>query len=243
MQTTVRTHSPYSPVTVPSGVGGNSLRKYSLAAGIFYLLTFVSIPTLAMYKSVRAPGFVTGAGPDTPVILGVVLEMVVALTGIGTAVALYPVVRRQGQARAVGLVASRTLEAATIYVGIVSLMSIVSLRQAGAGSAASVVAQGLAAQYQWTFFFAQSFFAAVNGVLLGSLMYQSRLVPRWLPVLGLTGAALLVTWWFSTLIGFTVAVSPAAALAALPIAAWEFSLGVYLTFWGFRPSPLTASPA
>ena len=217
------------------------LRKYSLAAGIFYLLTFVSIPTLAIYRSVRAPGFVTGPGPDTPVIIGVVLEMIVALTGIGTAVALYPVVRRQGQARAVGLVASRTLEAATIYVGIVSLMSIVSLRQAGAGAAASVVAQGLAAQYQWTFFFAQSFFAAVNGVLLGSLLFQSRLVPRWLPVLGMTGAALLVTWWFATLIGFTVAVSPAAALAALPIAAWEFSLGVYLTFWGFRASPLLAA--
>src|SRR5256885_16880911 len=108
----------------------NSLRKYSLAGGVFYLLTFVSIPTLSLYRPVRGPGFVLGPGPDTPVIVGVLLEMIVALTGIGTAVALYPVVRRQGPARAVGFVASRTLEAATIYVGIVSLMSIVSLRQA-----------------------------------------------------------------------------------------------------------------
>lgn len=216
------------------------LRKYSLAAGIFYLLTFVSIPTLAMYRSVRAPGFVTGAGPDTPVIVGVVLEMIVALTGIGTAVALYPVVRRQGEARAVGFVASRTLEAATIYVGIVSLMSIVTLRRAGAGSGALVAAQGLAAQYQWTFFFAQSFIPAVNGLLLGTLMYQSRLVPRWLPTLGLFGAALLVACWFGVLVGLIDAISPVAALAALPIAVWEFSLGVYLTFWGFRASPLIA---
>ena len=117
--------------------------------------------------------------------------MIVALAGIGTAVALYPVVRKQGEARAVGFVASRTLEAATIYVGIVSLMSIVTLRRAGTGSAALLTAQGLAAQYQWTFFFAQSFIPAVNGVL-----------------------------------------------AALPIAAWEFSLGVYLTSWGFKVSPL-----
>ena len=206
---------------------------------MFYLLTFVSIPTLALYRSVRGPNFVVGPGPDTPVVLGVLLEMIVALAGIGTAVALYPVVRQQGPARAVGFVASRTLEAATIYVGIVSLMSIVSLRRAGAGVGALVTAQGLAAQYQWTFFFAQSFIPAVNGVLLGSLLYQSRLVPRWLPVLGLVGAVLLLAAWFATLVGVIEAISPVAAVATLPIAVWEFSLGVYLTFCGFRPSPPT----
>jgi uncharacterized protein DUF4386 len=219
----------------------NSARKHSLAAGVFYLLTFVSIPTLALYRSVRGPNFVTGPGPDSPVILGALLEMVVALAGIGTAVALYPVVKRQGQSRAVGFVASRTLEAATIYVGIVSLMSIVTLRQAGAGASALPTAQGLAAQYQWTFFFAQSFIPAINGVLLGSLLYESRLVPRWLPVLGFIGAALLVASWFSILLGLFSALSPVAALTALPIAVWEFSLGVYLTFWGFKPSPLIAA--
>jgi hypothetical protein len=216
------------------------LRKYSLAAGLFYLLTFVSIPTLGLYRSVRGPNFVVGPGPDAPVILGALLEMIVALAGIGTAVALYPVVKRQGQARAVGLVASRTLEAATIYVGIVSLMSIVSLRQAGAGSSALGAAQGLATQYQWTFFFAQSFIPAVNGVLLGSLMYESRLVPRWLPVLGVFGAVLLVAAWFAVLFGLIAAIGPVAALAALPIAVWEFSLGIYLTFWGFKASPIIA---
>lgn len=217
-----------------------SLRKYSLAAGIFYLLTFVSIPTLGLYSSVRGPGFVASAGPDTPVLLGVLLEMIVALAGIGTAVALYPVVKRQGEARAVGFVASRTLEAATIYVGMVSLMSIVSLRRTGAGDGAVVTAQGLAVQYQWTFFFAQSFIPAVNAVLLGSLLYQSRLVPRWLPTLGFIGAVLLVASWFAVLLGGIGAVSPVAAVAALPIAVWEFSLGIYLTFWGFKPSPITA---
>jgi len=218
----------------------NSLRKHSLAAGIFYLLTFVSIPTLALYRPVRGPNFVTGPGPDTPVVVGVLLEMIVALAGIGTAVALYPIVKREGESRAVGFVASRVLEAATIYLGIVSLMSIVTLRQAGAGTGALVTAQGLAAQYQWTFFFAQSFIPAVNGVLLGSLLYQSRLVPRWLPVLGLIGAGLLVAAWFAVLVGLIGAISAAAAVATLPIALWEFSLGVYLTIWGFKPSPITA---
>jgi hypothetical protein len=218
----------------------NSPRKYSLAAGLFYLLTFVSIPTLALYRAVRDPQFVVGPGPDAPVMLGVVLEMIVALAGIGTAVALYPIVRRQGEARAVGFIASRTLEAATIYVGIVSLMSIVTLRQAGAGAGAVVVAQGFAAQYRWTFFFAQSFIPAINGVLVGSLLYQSRLVPRWLPTLGFVGAAALIGSWCAIFVGLIDAISPVAGLAALPIAVWELSLGVYLTFRGFKASPIVA---
>ena len=217
-----------------------STRKYSRAAGVLYILTFVSIPTLSMYRSVKGPQFVVGPGPDAPVIAGVLLEMIVALAGIGTAVALYPVVKRVGGARAVGFVASRTLEAATIYVGIVSLMSIVTLRRSGVGAAGLATAQGLAAQYQWTFFFAQSFIPAVNGVLLGSLMYQSRLVPRWLPVLAFIGATTLALSWLAILGGIIPAVSPVAAVAALPIATWELSLGVYLTFWGFRPSAVTA---
>ena len=217
------------------------LRKYSLAAGLLYLLTFVSIPTLALYDAVRGPNYITGPGPDFPVMLGVLLEMIVALAGIGTAVALYPVVRRQGEARAVGLVASRTLEAAPIYVGIVSLMSIVSLRQAGAGTGALVTAQGFAAQYGWTFFFAQSFIPAINGVLLGSLLYQSRLVPRWLPTLGFIGAALLLVSWFAIFFGMIQALGPVAAVMALPIAVWEFSLGGYLTFRGVRAVPIAAT--
>ncbi len=216
----------------------NSLRKYSLAGGVFYLLTFVSIPTLALYREVRGPNFVTGSASDTPVMVGVLLEMIVALANIGTAVALYPVLKRVGQSRAVSFVASRTLEAATMYVGIVSLMSIVALHRAGAGATALGAAQGLAAQYQYTFFFAQSFIPAVNGVLLGSLMYESRLVPRWLPIVGLIGAVLLVLSWLATFTGVIPAISPFAGLAALPIAVWEFSLGVYLTFWGFKPSPI-----
>jgi len=217
-----------------------SLRKTALVGGVFYLLTFVSIPTLALYTSVRGPNFIVGPGPDAPVILGVLLEMIVALAGIGTAVALYPVVRRQGETRALAFVGSRVLEAATIYVGIVSLMSIVTLRQAHAGAGALATGQGLAAQYYWTFFFGQSLIPAVNGLLLGSLLYQSRLVPQWLPVLGCIGATALVASWFAILFGVLGPVTPASALFALPIAAWEFSLGVYLTFWGFKPSPITA---
>jgi hypothetical protein len=216
------------------------LRKTSLIAGLFYLLTFVSIPTLGLYGQVRSPNYILGPGPDTPVIVGAVLEMIVALAGIGTAVTLYPVLSRQGKGRALGFAGSRILEAATIYTGIVSLMSIVTLRQAGAGSGALATSQGLASQYYWSFLFGQSFIPAINAVLLGSLLYQSRLVPRALPVLGFSGAILLVAAWTGTLFGFLKQVSAASALFAIPIALWEFSLGVYLVVKGFKPSPITA---
>jgi hypothetical protein len=218
----------------------SSLRKTALVAGVFYLLTFVSIPTLGLYGSVRGPNYITGAGPDTPVILGAFLEMIVALAGIGTAVTLFPVLKRQNEGVALGFVGSRVLEAATIYAGITSLLSIVTLRQAGAGAGALATGQALAAQYYWTFLFGQSFIPAVNAVLLGSLLYQSRLVPRALPVLGFIGAALLVISWAGTLTGVLGPVSAASGLFALPIALWEFSLGVYLVVKGFKPSPITA---
>jgi len=219
----------------------NSLRKTSLVAGVCYLLTFVSIPAqFLFYAAVRAPNFIVGAGPDTPVFVGAILEIIVALCGIGTAVALYPVVKRQGQGRALGFVASRTLEGTLLMAGIVTLLSIVTLRQAGVGAAGLVTGQALAAQYSWMFHLSGSFIPSLNAVLLGSLLYQSRLVPRALPVLGFIGAALLLAVWFAVLFGLIGAVSAPTAVAGITIAAWEFSLGVYLIFWGFKPSPITA---
>ena len=225
--------------TKPEKASMSSLRKTSLVAGVFYLLTFVSIPTLWLYSSVRGPDYILGSGPDGLVILGTILEMIVALAGIGTAVTLYPVLKRQNEGFAMGFVGSRVLEAATIYVGIVSLLSVVTLRHAGAGAGALATGQALTAQYYWTFLFGQSFIPAVNAILLGTLLYRSRLVPRALPVLGFIGATLLVTAWTGTVTGLLGQLSPASALFALPIALWEFSLGIYLIVKGFKTSPIT----
>ena len=159
----------------------SSLRKTSLTAGVFYLITFVSIPTLILYGPVKEAGYIIGAGQDTQILIAGLLEIIVALAGIGTAVALYPVVKRQNQGFALGFVAIRTLEAATIFAGVVSLLSVVTLRQAGAGPEALVIGQLQAAQYQWTFALGQALLPGINAVLLGTLMYKSGLVPRVLP--------------------------------------------------------------
>src|SRR5207302_10302586 len=168
------------------------LRKTAFAAGALYLLSFVSIPTLFLYNPLRASNYVLGHGSNTGIIVGAILEMIVALAGIGTAVALYPVVKRQNEGIALGFVASRTLEAAMIFAGVMCLLSVVTLRQAGAGAGALVIGQTLVALYDRSFLIGQSFMPAVNGLLLGSLLYRSRLVPRALPLLGFIGAALLV---------------------------------------------------
>lgn len=213
-------------------------RKTAFVAGALYLLTFVSIPTLALYGPVHDPKYILGAGPDTGALLGAILEMIVALAGIGTAVALYPVVKRQNEGVALGFVGSRVLEAATIFAGVAFLLSVVSLRQAAAGANASASAQTLVALYDRTFLIGQSFMPAVNAVLLGSLLYQSRLVPRVLPLLGFIGVPLLVGADIAVLFGAIGRTSSPAALAALPIALWEFSLGVWLLVKGFNPSSI-----
>src|SRR5947209_2676517 len=167
-------------------------RKTSLAAGVLYLLTFVSIPTLALYGSVKGANYILGAGPDTGAIFGGILEIIVALAGIGTAVALFPVVKRQNEGVALGFVASRTLEAAGIFASVACLLTVVTLRQEGAGASALVTSHALVALYDRLFLITQSFIPAVNALLLGYLLYQSRLVPRALPLLGLIGAPLLL---------------------------------------------------
>ena len=219
------------------------LRKTALVAGVFYLLTFVSIPTLFLYGPVRGANYIIGAGPDTSAIIGGILEIIVALAGIGTAVVLFPVLKRQNEAVALGFVGSRVLEAATIFAGVACLLSVVTLRQAGVGANALVTGQALVALYDRTFLIGQSFMPAVNALLLGSLLYQSRLVPRVLPLLGFIGAALLVAGDIAVLFGLIGQHAPSTALAAIPIAIWEFALGVWLVVKGFNPSPITAGMA
>jgi hypothetical protein len=222
----------------PASSGFNLRRKTSLAAGVLYVLTFVSMPTLVLYGPVKTANYILGAGPDTGALFGVILEIVVALAGIGTAVALFPVLKRQNEGIAIALVGNRVLEAATIFVGVMCLLTIVSLRQAGAGADALVTSHTLVAMYNRIFLIGQSFLPAVDDLLLGILLYQSRLVPRVLPVLGLIGVPLLVAGDIAVL--FNVVGTSQAAITALPIALFEFSLGVWLVVKGFQPSPILA---
>ena len=220
-------------------------RKTALVAGVFYLITFISIPTLALYGPVKNHrDWILGSGGHPAVLVGGFLEVIVALAGIGTAVTLYPILKRQNEGVALGFVTARVLEASMIFAGVVSLLSLITLRQhlgaaAGANAGLVTTAASHVAVYNWTFLLGQSFMPGINALLLGSLMYRSRLVPRIIPVVGLIGAPLLIGAVFATLFGGIEQGSAAAALFALPVAAWELSLGLWLTVKGFGPSPIT----
>jgi hypothetical protein len=213
-----------------------STRKIAMAAGVLYLLTFVSIPTLALYGNVKGANYITGSGPDTSVIVGGILEIIVALAGIGTAVVLFPVLKKQNEGAALGLVAARILESSTIFVGVAFLLSIVTLRQAGAGADALVTSHALAALYDRIFLLGQSFMPAICDLLLGFLLYQSRLVPRSLSLIGIVGGPILLVGYIAVLFGLIGQHAPLAGLSALPVALFEFSLGVWLIVKGFSPS-------
>ena len=162
-----------------------------------------------------------------------------ALAGIATAVTLFPVLKKQNESAALGLAAARVLESATIFVGVAFLGSIVVLRQAGAGADALVTSHVLTTLYDRIFLLGQSFMPAVNDLLLGFLLYKSRLVPRALSLIGLVGGPVLVAGYLAVLFGLIGQHVPLAGLSALPVALFELSLGIWLTVKGFNKSAVT----
>ena len=227
----------------------DSMRKTALVAGLFYLITFISIPTLALYAPVKTdPDFIISAAATTPLVVGGFLEVIVALAGIGTALALFSVVKRQHEGFALGFVTTRVFEAGVIAVGVLSVLSVVTLQQPGAtgAEATSLVTVGgaLVSSYNWSFLLGQSLMPALNALMIGTVLYRSGLVPRAIPALGLIGAPLLITATIATLFGVVEQYSAVPVLAAVPIGVWELSLGLWLTFKGFKASaPLMIAAA
>lgn len=217
-----------------------SSRKVALAAGLLYLLTFVSIPTIALYGQVKGANYILGAGPDTAAIIGGVLEIIVALAGIGTALVLFPILKKQNEGLALGLVASRTLEAGTIFIGVAFILSIVTMRQTAAGADALAASNVLVTLYNRIFLLGQSFLPGVNDLLLGILLYKSRLVPRALSLIGIVGAFPLFAGYLAMMFGLLERNAPLVGLAALLVALFEFSLGIWLVVKGFNPSAVAA---
>jgi hypothetical protein len=222
-------------------VNQRSARKTARVAGILYLLTFVSMPIGFLYSSILSnPNYIAGSESNVPVVIGGILEIIVALAGIGTAVVLFPLLKKQNEALALGFVGSRVLEASTIFADVVCLMTIVTLRRQGAGPDALVIGRALVAMYS-LFRLGQNLMPAVNDLLLGTLLYQSRLVPRALPLLGLIGSPLLIANTVVFMFGITEGpLFVLTAIGVIPVALFEFSLGVWLTFKGFNP-PAVAS--
>ncbi len=215
-------------------------RKISLTAGLLYLLTFVSIPTLTLYTQAKTANYILSSGSDTSAIIGGVLEVIVALAGIGTAVVLFPLLKKQNESAALGLVASRVLEASTIFLGVAFILTVVTLKQAGTGTEGLVIGHTLVNLYDRIFLLGQSFMPAINDLLLGFLLFKSRLVPRALSMIGIVGAVALLAGYFAVMFGLVGQHAPLAGLSAIGVALFEFSLGVWLVIKGFNPKAVAA---
>jgi hypothetical protein len=223
----------------------DATRRTSFVTGLLFIITFVtSIPAaLVLYTPVLDDaGYVIGAGADAGVALGALLEVVLIVANVGTAVVLFPVLKRQNEALALGYVSARLVESTFIAIGIVSILAVVTLRQdfAGAGGdPGSFLTAGasLVAIHDWTFLLGPGWVVGVgNGLILGWLMYRSGLVPRRLAMLGLIAGPVLLAGGTAALLGV---VDPDSALwrfAAAPEFVWELSLGIYLMVKGFKPS-------
>ena len=224
----------------------SSTRKTALIAGVLFLITFItSIPAaLLLYRPVLDhANYILGAGADTRVALGALLEILLIIANVGSAVVLFPVLKRQNESLALGYVTARIIESTFIAIGVVSLLAIVTLRQdvGGPGGAGSLVplSRSLVAVHDWTFLLGPGWIVGVgNGLILGYLMYRSGLVPRRMAMLGLIGGPLIIVSGTAVLFNVIEPGSAAQFISTIPEFVWELSLGIYLMVKGFKPSPI-----
>lgn len=223
----------------------DATRRISLAAGVLFLITFItSIPALWLFQPVLddPAGYIAGAGDDNRILLGVALELILMAANIGTAVVLFPVLKRQSEALSLGFVGARIAESTFIAAGILAVLGIVSLGTDDPG--ASSLAVSLAAIKDWTFLLGPGVVVGIgNGLILGYLLYRSGLVPRRMAMLGMIGGPVLLAAGMGVLFGAIEAGGVVQSLATVPEFVWELSLGVYLTVKGFRPAGLGAEAA
>jgi hypothetical protein len=224
-------------------------QKIARLTGVLFVITFIASipPVLFLYGPLLDdPRYIVGGGAaDNGLALGALLELILIIANIGTAVVLYPVVKRVNEILALGFVTARVIESAFIAVGILSVLSLVTLRQeAAAGADAGsllAVGQSLVAIHDWTFLLGPGFVVGIgNGLILGYLMYRSGLVPRGMAILGLIAGPVLLARFVGILFGVFEPGSVLGSLMVVPEFIWELSLGVWLIVKGFDPSALAS---
>jgi hypothetical protein len=235
-------------VTRQTATIDTSTRRIAAVAGLLYLITHVtSIGAFALYEPIlNNAGYIAGSGSDTQVLLGVLFEIILGLAVVGTAVTLFPVMKRWNEGVALGYAGLRTLEAGIIAIGVFPLLAIVTLRQQMMETVATdpatltTISNTLVALYQWTVLLGPGLVCGTNTVLMAYLMYRSHLVPRFIPVLGLIGGPLIFIVSAAKMFGFVEQNTPLLLFAVFPIFAWEVSLALWLIVKGFNQSAVAS---
>jgi hypothetical protein len=189
------------------------------------------------------PDYITGAGADPTgnVALGALLELILIIANVGTAVVPYALFKRYSPSLALGYVAARLVEAMFIAIGIISLLTFLFMRQEGTAGTDAALGEVFVAIYDRACLIGPGFFAGVaNGIILGALMYRTGLVPRGLAMVGLVGGPLIVVSGIAVMFDVIERGSALQGIATIPEFIWELSFGIYLIVKGFRPSAVPA---
>jgi hypothetical protein len=227
----------------------NSNRKTAIFVGVMFILATVSaILGLYFYQSIlNGPDYlINGAANQNKIALGVLMELILVCSNIGTAIGLFPLLKPYSERIALGHFSFRFLEVVFIAIGIVSVLSLLTLSQdfvaAAAPDASTYHAAGtlLLAVHTWTFALGPLFMLGVNTFMYSYLLYKSKLVPRPLAGLGLTGATLVLVAALLVLFGVYPQLSVPVTLLALPIASYEMILAGWLIVKGFNSSAIAS---
>ena len=230
----------------------NSIRKCAITIGVLFIAAAVfSILGLVSYGPIlNNPEYITnGPTSENQIVLGAIFEMITAITVAGTAIAFFPILRKHNETIALGYVGGRFLEAVLIIVGLVSLLTLLTLRQEFARgvtldtSSLQAVDQLLRSTHAWAFILGPNFMLGINTLLYSSLLYRTKLVSRTVASMGLVGAVSVFVAALLELFGVIDQVSAWGAVLSLPVAVYEMTLAVYLIAKGFRSTAFTSETA
>lgn len=214
--------------------------------GFLFLVTFAtSIPAFFIfYAPIKDPTFILGGGFSTTVAGGAVLEMILIAANVGTALALYPVLKGTFQGLSLAFFAARVIESTFIAIGIVAVMSLNSLRSVAFDAdphAMTAIGAALSAIHDWTFRLGPGVVVGVgNGLILGWMMWRTRLVPRALSALGLFAGPALLAAGVAVMLGQAEAGGIVQALATVPEFIWELCLGLWFLVKGLDRKALAS---
>ncbi len=239
--------SPAARPAAPTRADQKDTQLLARLTGLFFLITYATSipPVLTLYvPALSDPAFVLGGTHDLGLTWGAILEIFLIIANIATAVTIYPVLKRRFPVLSLAFVSARLTESMFIAIGIIAVLALGTLRvQAGDADpmALTVVGQALVAVHDWTFKMGPGVVVGFgNGIILGYMMWKTRLVPRFLSVLGLIGGPALLIGSAGVMLGYFEFGSTIHSLSVAPEFLWELLLGIWLLVRGFTPSAVMA---
>lgn len=226
----------------------DSYRKTGIIVGVLFIMATVAsiLGSVALGSILDAPNYLINVSAHgNQLIIAALLFLIAAISAFATSFMLFPVLRRHIESLALGYVGLRIFENVFYVIGTVGLLIMLTISQkyvAGAVNASYYQALGtlLLALKDWAVLIGTLIFFGLGSMILNYVLYQSKLVPRWLSVWGLIGAVLVFIYGLLGIFGLEMGLTSPYALLAMPIAAQEMVFAVWLILKGFNSSVIAS---